>query len=100
MENEIWKKINGKLVNPNYVIADIYEVSNKGRIRNTETGNVLSSSNGKYLLHCKELGYSYFGHAGDRATFDIKNIVVATFKNKNTFNKKNLFNEYYEIINK
>ena len=52
-------------------------------------------------------GYKYsarYGYqtmkAGDRATFDIKNIVVATFKNKNTFNKKNLFNEYYEIINK
>ena len=37
MEKEIWKKINGKLVNPNYVIADFYEVSNKGRIRNTKT---------------------------------------------------------------
>jgi len=99
MEKEIWKKINGKLVNPNYVIADIYEVSNKGRIRNTETGNVISSSNGKYSLHCKELGYSYWSHSTDKATFNIKNIVISTFKNKNTFNKRNLFDEYYEIIN-
>ena len=84
---EVWKKIKGELVNPNYVIADFYEVSNKGRIRNTKTGKILTSNNGKYLLHCKELGYSYWGHCGDRATFLINNIVVATFENKNTFKK-------------
>jgi hypothetical protein len=87
MEKEIWKKINGKLVNPNWVIADFYEVSNKGRIRNTKTGRILTSSNGKYMLHCKELGYSYFSHCGDRGTFNIKNIMVATFENKSTFGK-------------
>lgn len=99
MEKEIWKKINGNLVNPNWVIADYYEVSNKGRIKNNNTNNILSSSSGKYLLHCKKLGYSYFAHASDRATFDIKNIVIATFKNKETFGKRISIDEYREIIN-
>ena len=84
---EVWKNINGELVNPNYVIADYYDVSNKGRIRNNKTGKILSSSNGKYMLHCKELGYSFWAHSGDRATFNIKNIVAATFENKDTFGK-------------
>lgn len=99
METEIWKKINGKLVNPNWVIADYYDVSNKGRIRNNKTGVILYSSTEKYWLHCKELGYSYWSHSGDRATFNIKNIVVATFKNVDTFGKRISMDEYYEIIN-
>ena len=82
---EVWKKINGKLVNPNWVIADFYEVSNLGRIRNNKTGKILTSSNGKYMLHCKELGYSYCAHSGDRGTFLINNIVKATFENVQTF---------------
>ena len=84
---EVWKKINGKLVNPNWVIADFYEVSNLGRIRNAKTGKILSSKNGKYMLHCKELGYSYWSHSGDRGTFLIKNIVKATFENVQTFGR-------------
>ena len=84
---EVWKKINGKLVNPNWVIADYYDVSNKGRIRNNKTGKILESSNGKYMLHCKELGYSWCSHAGDRGTFLINNIMKATFENINTFGK-------------
>lgn len=84
---EVWKKINGKLVNPNWVIADFYEVSNLGRIRNTKTGKILSSKNGKYMLHCKKLGYSYWSHSGDRGTFRINNIVKATFENVQTFGR-------------
>ena len=86
MTNEIWKPISKDLYYISSLIGD-YEVSNKGRIRNTKTGKILTSNNGKYLLHCKELGYSYCGHCGDRATFLINNIVVATFENKSTFKK-------------
>ena len=84
---EVWKQINGKLVNPNWVIADYYDVSNKGRIRNNKTNKILNSSNGKYMLHCKKLGYSWCSHAGDRGTFYIKNIMKATFENINAFGK-------------
>ena len=76
IDGEIWKKITN-CVN--------YEVSNLGRIRNTKTGKILSSSNGKYMLHCKELGYSWCSHSGDRGTFLINNIVKATFENVQTF---------------
>lgn len=82
---EVWKKINGELVNPNWIIDDFYEVSNLGRIRNTKTGKILSSKNGKYMLHCKKLGYSFWAHSGDRGTFRINNIVKATFENVLTF---------------
>lgn len=82
---EVWKKIKGELVNPNWVIADYYEVSNLGRIRNTKTGKILSSKNGKYMLHCKKLGYSYWSYSGDRGTFRINNIIKATFENVLTF---------------
>ena len=84
MTKEIWKKINGKLVNPRYVIADNYEVSNFGKIRNTKTGNILNgyipyNKNNRYItLFCKN---------GMRANFVITNIVTATFNNINTFGK-------------
>lgn len=84
---EVWKQINGKLVNPNWVIADYYDVSNKGRIRNNKTNKILNSSNGKYMLHCKQCGHGVWSVCGDRGTFYIKNIMKATFENINAFDK-------------
>ena len=84
MEKEIWKKINGKLVNPRYVIASNYEVSNFGKIRNTKMGRILNG----YIPYNKRNRYiTLICNDGQRANFVIDNIVTATFNNINTFNK-------------
>lgn len=84
---EVWKKIKVELVNPNWIIEDYYDVSNLGRIRNNKTNKILNSSNGKYMLHCKQCGCGVWSVCGDRATFNIKNIMKATFENEYTFCK-------------
>ena len=84
---EVWKKINGELVNPNWVIEDYYDVSSVGRIRNNKTGRILNNSSGKYMLHCKKCGSGVWSVCGDRAAFHIKNIMKATFENVNAFGK-------------
>ena len=81
MQKEIWKKIPGKLVNPNWEIANnVYSVSNFGVVRNDKTGNTLSvRPDGKIWL--KNV---YGGHC----QYSIPHIVYSAFHNVLTYEKK------------
>ena len=73
-----WKYcfINGKNVNPNWVIKPYYMVSEDGVILNTKTGNLIypNKETGKVSLNVQ--------FYGGRANFNIKNIIAATFNNE------------------
>lgn len=79
---EVWKKINSKKVNPNWIINSCYEVSTFGRIRNKDTGKILKS-NKKISLLARSTVEKYWA----RATFVVDNIVKATFCDEVTYCK-------------
>lgn len=85
---EIWLPINAEQVNPNWIIASFYKVSNKGRIFNMNTGKFIypNEKTGKVSLVADFTGYCPFS-VGSRATFNIKNIMKATFENTWAFGK-------------
>lgn len=85
-----WKYcfINGKNVNPKWVIKPYYMVSEDGVILNTKTGNLIypNKDTGKVSLNANNDNYTVQSHCG-RANFNIKNIIAATFNNEYTYRK-------------
>lgn len=80
--------INGKNVNPNWIIKQYYMVSKDGDILNTKTGNLIypNKKTGKVTLNANNDHYTVQSHCG-RANFNIKNIIAATFNNEYTYRK-------------
>ena len=85
-----WKYcfINGKNVNPKWVIKPYYMVSKDGVIFNAKTGNFIypNEITGKVTLNADCNCYTLESHNG-RANFNIKNIIAATFYNEYTYGK-------------